>query len=233
VAGSLWNLYGPTETSVWSARCHLQGQQPVMLGEALAHTALHVLDDDLEPLPLGVAGELYIGGEGLARGYHDRPGLSAERFVADPFGSGARLYRTGDLVRRRADGALEYLGRIDQQVKVRGFRIELGEIEACLLAEPGVREAAVVARQGQLIGYVVADDDALLAPLRERLQAQLPDYMVPARLMRLERMPLTPNRKLDRKALPEPELQVREHVAPEGEVECTLAQIWQSVLNLP
>ncbi|MFK3775625.1 amino acid adenylation domain-containing protein [Pseudomonas sp. NPDC089406] len=233
VAGSLWNLYGPTETSVWSARCHLEGQQQVMLGEALAHTALHVLDDDLEPLPLGVAGELYIGGEGLARGYHDRPGLTAERFVADPFGSGARLYRTGDLVRRRADGALEYLGRIDQQVKIRGFRIELGEIEACLLAEPGVREAAVVARQGQLIGYVVADDDALLAALRERLQAQLPDYMVPARLMRLEHMPLTPNRKLDRKALPEPELQVREHVAPEGEVECTLAQIWQSVLNLP
>jgi len=233
VAGGLWNLYGPTETSVWSARCQLAGQQQVMLGEALAHTALHVLDDNLEPLPLGVAGELYIGGEGLARGYHDRPGLTAERFVADPFGSGARLYRTGDLVRRRADGALEYLGRIDQQVKIRGFRIELGEIEACLLAEPGVREAAVVARQGQLIGYVVADDDALLAPLRERLQAQLPDYMVPARLMRLERMPLTPNRKLDRKALPEPELQVREHVAPEGEVECTLAQIWQAVLNLP
>ncbi|WP_317658691.1 non-ribosomal peptide synthase/polyketide synthase [Pseudomonas sp. KU43P] len=233
VAGGLWNLYGPTETSVWSARCHLQGQQPVMLGEALAHTALHVLDDDLEPLPLGVAGELYIGGEGLARGYHDRPGLTAERFVADPFGSGQRLYRTGDLVRRRADGALEYLGRIDQQVKIRGFRIELGEIEACLLAAPGVREAAVVARQGQLVGYVVADDEALLAPLRERLQAQLPDYMVPARLMRLERMPLTPNRKLDRKALPEPELQVRAHVAPQGDVECTLAAIWQQVLNLP
>ncbi|BBH46995.1 hypothetical protein KU43P_34720 [Pseudomonas sp. KU43P] len=233
VAGGLWNLYGPTETSVWSARCHLQGQQPVMLGEALAHTALHVLDDDLEPLPLGVAGELYIGGEGLARGYHDRPGLTAERFVADPFGSGQRLYRTGDLVRRRADGALEYLGRIDQQVKIRGFRIELGEIEACLLAAPGVREAAVVARHGQLVGYVVADDEALLAPLRERLQAQLPDYMVPARLMCLERMPLTPNRKLDRKALPEPELQVREHVAPQGDVECTLAAIWQQVLNLP
>ncbi|MBF8739591.1 non-ribosomal peptide synthase/polyketide synthase [Pseudomonas guariconensis] len=233
VAGGLWNLYGPTETSVWSARCHLQGEQPVMLGEALAHTALHVLDEDLEPLPLGVAGELYIGGEGLARGYHDRPGLTAERFVADPFGSGGRLYRTGDLVRRRADGALEYLGRIDQQVKIRGFRIELGEIEACLLAEPGVREAAVVARQGQLVGYVVADDEALLPRLRERLQEQLPDYMVPARLMRLERMPLTPNRKLDRKALPEPELQAREHVAPEGEVECTLAQIWQTVLNLP
>ncbi|HYQ53542.1 MAG TPA: amino acid adenylation domain-containing protein, partial [Pseudomonas sp.] len=156
-----------------------------------------------------------------------------ERFVADPFGSGGRLYRTGDLVRRRADGALEYLGRIDQQVKIRGFRIELGEIEACLLAEPGVREAAVVARQGQLVGYVVSDAEVLLTQLRERLQAQLPDYMVPARLMRLACMPLTPNRKLDRKALPEPELQVREPVAPEGEVECTLAQIWQRVLNLP
>ncbi|WP_339548725.1 AMP-binding enzyme, partial [Pseudomonas sp. RA_35y_Pfl2_P32] len=138
-----------------------------------------------------------------------------------------------DLVRRRADGALEYLGRIDQQVKIRGFRIELGEIEACLLAEPGVREAAVVARHNQLVGYVVADpDDALLGRLRERLHAQLPDYMVPARLMRLERMPQTPNRKLDRKALPEPELETRVPVAPQGPVETALAAIWQAVLNL-
>ncbi|QHD01245.1 hypothetical protein PspS04_13155 [Pseudomonas sp. S04] len=234
VAGGLWNLYGPTETTVWSARYRLDAEHPqVLLGEALANTALHVLDDDLEPLPPGVAGELYIGGEGLARGYHARPALTAERFVADPFGDGARLYRTGDLVRRRADGALEYLGRIDQQVKIRGFRIELGEIEACLLAEPGVREAAVVARHNQLIGYVVAEpDDALLGRLRERLQAQLPDYMVPARLMRLERMPQTPNRKLDRKALPEPELETRVHVPPQGPVETLLAAIWQSVLNV-
>ena len=236
VAGGLWNLYGPTETTVWSARYHLDAEHPqVLLGEALANTSLHVLDDDLEPLPLGVAGELYIGGEGLARGYHDRPGLTAERFVADPFGTGARLYRTGDLVRRRADGALEYLGRIDQQVKIRGFRIELGEIEACLLADPAVREAAVVARQNQLVGYVVADADAdevLLGRLRERLQAQLPDYMVPARLMRLERMPQTPNRKLDRKALPEPELQAREQVPLQGPVEERLAAIWQAVLNV-
>ena len=234
VAGGLWNLYGPTETTVWSARYRLDAEHPqVLLGEALANTALHVFDDDLEPLPLGVAGELYIGGEGLARGYHARPALTAERFVADPFGDGARLYRTGDLVRRRADGALEYLGRIDQQVKIRGFRIELGEIEACLLAEPGVREAAVVARHNQLIGYVVAEpDDALLGRLRERLQAQLPDYMVPARLMRLERMPQTPNRKLDRKALPEPELETRVHVPPQGAVETLLAAIWQGVLNV-
>ncbi|MDH0639563.1 non-ribosomal peptide synthase/polyketide synthase [Pseudomonas sp. GD03860] len=236
VAGGLWNLYGPTETTVWSARYHLDAEHPqVLLGEALANTSLHVLDDDLEPLPLGVAGELYIGGEGLARGYHDRPGLTAERFVADPFGTGARLYRTGDLVRRRADGALEYLGRIDQQVKIRGFRIELGEIEACLLADPAVREAAVVARQNQLVGYVVADadaDEALLGRLRERLQAQLPDYMVPARLMRLQRMPQTPNRKLDRKALPEPELQAREQVPLQGPVEERLAAIWQAVLNV-
>ncbi|WP_324803086.1 amino acid adenylation domain-containing protein [Pseudomonas sp. JQ170C] len=234
VAGGVWNLYGPTETTVWSARHWLDEEHPqVLLGEALANTSLHVLDDDLEPLPLGVAGELYIGGDGLARGYHDRPGLTAERFVADPFGLGARLYRTGDLVRRRADGALEYLGRIDQQVKIRGFRIELGEIEACLLADPAVREAAVVARQNQLVGYVVADaDETLLGRLREQLQAQLPDYMVPARLMRLERMPLTPNRKLDRKALPEPELEARVHVPPQGPVETVLAEIWQAVLNV-
>ncbi|MDH4582498.1 amino acid adenylation domain-containing protein, partial [Pseudomonas sp. BN415] len=234
VAGELWNLYGPTETTVWSARCRLDEQQPqAFLGEALANTALHVLDEDLEPLPLGVAGELYIGGEGLARGYHERPGLTAERFVADPYGRGERLYRTGDLVRRRADGALEYLGRIDQQVKVRGFRIELGEIEACLLADPAVREAAVVARQQQLVGYVVAEGgDELLGRLRERLQAQLPDYMVPARLMRLEAMPLTPNRKLDRKALPEPELEARLFVAPQGPLEPLLAGIWQAVLGV-
>jgi amino acid adenylation domain-containing protein/non-ribosomal peptide synthase protein (TIGR01720 family) len=234
VAGQVWNLYGPTETTVWSARHRLDAQQAqVQLGQALARTSLYVLDEALEPLPLGVAGELYIGGEGLARGYHGRADLTAERFVADPFGTGGRLYRTGDLVRRRPGQVLEYLGRIDQQVKIRGFRIELGEIEACLLAAPQVREAAVVARHHQLIGYVVLDgDDAVLVALRERLQAQLPGYMVPAQLMRLEQMPQTPNRKLDRKALPEPEWQARRFVAPQGALEAQLAAIWQAVLGI-
>ena len=159
-AEAVWNLYGPTETTIWSARHRLDTAEP-LLGEALANTDLHVLGPDLEPAPLGVAGELVIGGAGLARGYHRRPGLTAERFVPAPFGApGERLYRTGDLARRRADGALEYLGRIDQQVKLRGHRIELGEIEARLREVPGVREAAAVARETpsgmQLVGYVAA-----------------------------------------------------------------------------
>ncbi|MEG1082752.1 MAG: AMP-binding protein, partial [Pseudomonas sp.] len=164
----------------------------VDLGQAIAGTALHVLDESLEPSAEGVVGELYIGGVGLARGYHARAGLTAERFVADPFGTaGARLYRTGDLVRRRAN-TLEYIGRLDQQVKIRGYRIELGEIEACLRRFDGVREAAVVAKPGAagpvLVGYVEADSgQALGAELKQQLQALLPDYMVPTQVLVLAR----------------------------------------------
>ncbi len=234
-AAQLWNLYGPTETTIWSALNQVQGRPD--LGGPLANTQLHVLDDSLNPAPLGVAGELYIGGDGLARGYHGRPGLTAERFVADPFSTtGARLYRTGDLARRRADGVLEYLGRIDQQVKIRGLRIELGEIEACLLAQAGVGEAAVVARESaygkQLVGYVTGVDDSQLEGLKVQLRRDLPDYMVPAQLVALPRMPLTPNGKLDRKALPAPDWQPREYVAPRTETEQVLAGIWAEVLGL-
>ncbi|MFZ1425165.1 MAG: amino acid adenylation domain-containing protein [Geminicoccaceae bacterium] len=238
-AGEVWNLYGPTETTIWSAVARLTPERSeVRLGGPIANTRLYVLDSRLEPVPPGVVGELYIGGDGLARGYHGRPDLTAETFVPDPFGpASARLYRTGDLVRRLADGTLLYIGRTDQQVKVRGFRIELGEIEARLAEHLEVHEAAVVARAApggqQLVAYVVADDAPdLSARLIAHLQTLLPDYMVPTQLVRLDAMPLTPNRKLDRKALPEAAGQAKKYAAPQGGAEIAIAQVWQQVLNV-
>ncbi|MFJ2986095.1 MULTISPECIES: phosphopantetheine-binding protein, partial [unclassified Pseudomonas] len=198
------------------------------------------------PVVPGVAGELYLGGVGLARGYHRRPALTAERFVASPLGNGERLYRTGDRVRYRADGAIEYLGRLDHQVKIRGQRIELGEIEARLLDLADVREAVVLAQPGaagpQLVGYVLAAEAVLEAQrqvqLRERfkahLKANLPEYMVPSQWVLLAQWPLSPNGKLDRKALPAPQVAQQQHlhVAPQSPVECQLAAIWQDVLKL-
>lgn len=236
----LINGYGPTETVVtpllWKADASTRCQAAYApIGQAVGARRLYILDPQLRPVPLGVAGELYIGGELLARGYHQRPGLTAERFVADPFGEpGSRLYRSGDLVRGRADGVVEYVGRIDHQVKIRGFRIELGEIEARLQAHAQVREAVVVAREGasgkQLIGYVVGEVDG--DTLRSDLRAQLPDYMVPAQILRLERMPLSPAGKIDRKALPEPSWQGAGYVAPRNEAERILADIWAQVLQV-
>ncbi|WP_286935793.1 phosphopantetheine-binding protein, partial [Pseudomonas sp. UBA6554] len=182
----------------------------------------------------GVTGELYLGGIGLARGYHRRPSLTAERFVISPFGAGLRLYRTGDLARQREDGVIEYAGRIDHQVKIRGLRIELGEIEARLQELEAVREAVVVAGEGQLVAYLVAEQADSLAAIKAHLAAVLPDYMVPAQWVLLEQMPLSPNGKLDRKALPKPELgqSRREYVAPRNELEQRLAAIWQEVLQV-
>ncbi|MBR1233998.1 non-ribosomal peptide synthase/polyketide synthase, partial [Bradyrhizobium sp. AUGA SZCCT0182] len=210
-AGEVWNLYGPTETTVWSARHRLDAQddRPV-LGGPIGNTTLHILDNDLNLAPVGVAGELYIGGEGLARGYWRRGALTAERFIPDPFGpAGARLYRTGDVARWRADGVLEYIGRSDHQVKIRGFRIELGEIEARLMEQAAVRAAVVVAREvgagRQLVGYVSGEASPDGLALKTALSSVLPDYMVPARIVVLDRLPLTPNGKIDRKALPAPD----------------------------
>jgi len=210
------------------------------VGACIPDLGLWVLDSDLNPLPAGVAGELHVSGAGLARGYLNRAGLSAERFVAAPFGvEGGRLYRTGDLVRWRGDGQLDYLGRIDHQVKIRGFRIELGEIEAQLLAQPEVREAVVVAKEGaggtRLAAYVSAHAGQAVdaAMLRERLLRKLPDYMVPAALMVLDAVPLNANGKVDRKALPDPERGGGgAYDAPAGEVESALAAIWAEVLEV-
>ena len=235
---TLYNLYGPTEAAIdvthWT--CVEEGRDSVPIGRPIANLRTYILSPELLPLPSGAVGELYLAGAGLARGYHARPGLTAERFVVDPFGCGERLYRTGDLARYRADGAIEYCGRIDHQVKIRGLRIELGEIQARLQEHPQVLEAVVLALDNQLVAYVVPSD--LQAGWRDavnaHLLARLPDYMVPTHLVLIERMPLSPNGKLDRKLLPEPQASVSQRVfeAPRSDHERQLAAIWQDVLGL-
>ncbi|MEJ1169509.1 amino acid adenylation domain-containing protein [Variovorax sp. CCNWLW235] len=240
---ALYNLYGPTEAAIdvthWS--CRDDGRNQVPIGRPIDDTQTYVLDAEMNLVPPGAAGELYLGGAGLGRGYVRRAALTSERFVADPFDSegGARLYRTGDLVRWSSEGQLDYLGRIDHQVKIRGFRIELGEIEAQLLAQPEVREAVVVATQGtggaRLVAYVSAQAEHAIdaTRLREQLGRALPDYMVPALLMVLETLPLNANGKVDRKALPEPErASARAYEPPQGGREEALAAIWAEVLGV-
>ncbi|MCY1227231.1 Tyrocidine synthase 3 [compost metagenome] len=239
---TLQNLYGPTETTIHVTRwtCRDDGQSLVPIGQPISDTQCHILDAELNQVPRGVAGELYLGGVSLARGYLNKPGLSAERFVANPFGAGDRLYRTGDLVRWNTEGQIEYLGRIDHQVKIRGFRIELGEIEAQILAQPAVREAVVVAREGaagaSLVAYIAAHTQQAVdtAALRQQLGQVLPDYMVPRAVVVLDALPLNANGKVDRKALPEPEGlgRARTYEAPEGHVARTLAAIWSEVLQV-
>jgi amino acid adenylation domain-containing protein len=239
----LVNAYGPTETTVWATFGPWNGEgDSVPIGRPIANTRVYVLDQGLEPTPIGVAGELYIAGDGLARGYLNRPGLTAERFMACPFGTaGSRMYRTGDLARWRADGELEFLGRIDHQVKIRGHRIELGEVEAALLGHPGVAQAVAIVREDEpgdkrLVAYVVAAGDEApdVGGLRAHLKQSLPDYMIPQAIVGLEALPLTPNGKIDRKALPVPEGRPEglDYVAPRTPVEETLAGIWAEVLKI-
>ena len=236
----LINEYGPTETVVgcciYQAKDKQSGSVPI--GRAIANTQLYILDRYLHPVPVGIAGELYIGGAGVARGYLHRPDLTAERFIPNPFLAGERLYKTGDLARYRADGIIEYLGRIDHQVKIRGFRIELAEIEAVLSQHPKVRECAILAKCDRLIAYAVlhSGETLTVSELRNYLAEKLPEYMVPSALVTLDEMPLTVNGKVERQALPapeslRPELEVA-YVAPQTELEQIIATIWQEVLHL-
>ncbi|QNP74887.1 amino acid adenylation domain-containing protein [Streptomyces roseirectus] len=241
--GSVWNVYGPTETTIWSTAHRLGGDapgRPVPIGRPLANTRAHVLDERMRPLPAGVYGELYLAGDGVVRGYAGRPGLTAERFLPDPFAApGGRMYRTGDLVRRLPDGTLEYRGRGDGQVKVRGHRIELGEIETAMARHPEVAEAAVAVHgtgvDAILVGYVVWDGPTGSAlALRETLRESLPDFMVPSALMELDALPLTPNGKLDRKALPAVDPARARHglLLPRDALELRMTRIWEQVLDV-
>jgi acyl-coenzyme A synthetase/AMP-(fatty) acid ligase/acyl carrier protein len=242
--GRVLHEYGPTEATVW---CTLEevgeveeGAATVPIGRPIPNARAYVLDPAGEPLPVGVPGELCIGGDGVVRGYLGRPGLTAERFVPDPFAAepGGRMYRTGDRARWKADGKLEFMGRLDDQVKIRGFRIEPGEVEAAMAAYPGVSEARVMMREDQpgdkrLVAYVVGEVG--MDALREHLRTSLPEYMVPQAFVPVDRIPLTPNGKLDRRALPAPgsdAYAAREYEAPADETEQALAEIWAEVLRV-
>ncbi|KMK65643.1 MupA/Atu3671 family FMN-dependent luciferase-like monooxygenase [Puniceibacterium sp. IMCC21224] len=246
---SLTNMYGPTETTIWSATEVAHATDGVVnIGLPIANTQLYVLDDAQQPVPLGVPGELWIGGEGVTRGYWNRADLTAERFVANPFHPG-RMYRTGDLVRRRADGKIDFVGRVDHQVKLRGFRIELGEIEAVIEAQPGIRQAVVAAREDQpgdvrLVAYVTSDATVDETALKAAMGGSLPDYMLPSRILRLDAFPLTPNKKVDRGALPAPTAIVVPKRVPrlsapiangaahsDAAIEVQIAEIWSRVLG--
>jgi natural product biosynthesis luciferase-like monooxygenase protein len=245
VTDRVFNMYGPTETTIWSTVASV-GPGAVHIGRPIANTTCLVLDERREPVPIGVAGELWIGGDGVVRGYHARPALTEERFVTlSVRGRPERAYRTGDLVRWLPDGTLEHLGRLDHQVKIRGYRIELGEIEAAIADDGGVREVAVIDREDvpgdkRLVAYVVGRPGAVLDPeaLKARCRARLPEFMVPSHIALLADLPRTPNRKVDRRALPAPESVGRgvtptTYVAPQNEIESTIASIWCDVLRVP
>lgn len=242
---SLWNMYGPTETTIWSSLLAVEAAKGIVpIGRPIANTDMYIVDAHLNPVPLGVPGELLIGGAGLSRGYLKRPELTAEKFIPHPFSAAqdARLYRTGDLCRYRPEGVIEFLGRLDHQVKVRGFRIELGDIETALAQHPAVQAVVVMARadasgENRLVAYLIAAGDApAVSELRAFLQERLPEYMIPSAFVLLESFPLTPNGKVDRRALPEPEMRRSEaaaaFVAPRTEAEAQVAAIWREVLRL-
>ncbi|HET7796764.1 MAG TPA: MupA/Atu3671 family FMN-dependent luciferase-like monooxygenase, partial [Nevskia sp.] len=242
VPGQLLNMYGPTETTIWSTTCELtEVGEFVPLGTPIANTRVYVLDAHRQPLPIGVPGELWIGGDGVARGYWHRPDLTAEKFVADPFAADQRMYRTGDLVRWRPDGTIDFLGRVDHQVKLRGHRVELGEIEAALMQHPAVRQAVVVLRaddpaDAKLAAYLVpaGAEEPAAAALRDFLGSKLPEHMVPTLFVCLPELPLTPNGKVDRKRLPAPQgarPAPGGFTAPDSDLEQSIAAIWKDILR--
>jgi hypothetical protein len=245
--GELWNMYGPTETTIWSAAALLtEENSKVTIGGPIANTQFYILDSLGQLAPIGVPGELYIGGDGIAEGYFNRPELTAQRFLGNPFlqSSDARVFRTGDLVRHLSDGRIEFLGRLDSQIKLRGYRIELGEIESIIAGHGTVKESAVSVVQDQsgeqrLAAYLVLNEAASLdiPEIREHLRRWLPEYMVPSSFVTLDALPRTQNGKLDRKALPRPSLvaAVEEYLysKPRGREETALCEIWAEVLGLP
>ncbi|RCX14282.1 polyketide synthase PksJ [Anaerobacterium chartisolvens] len=245
--GCLWNMYGPTETTIWSSMEQIASGHAVTIGKPIGNTKVYILNPMMRHMPVGIPGELYIGGDGLARGYLNQPELTRERFVPNPFVNalGARIYKTGDLVRFLKDGRMEFVGRLDHQVKIRGFRIELGEIESLLCQSPSVKQSVVAAREvipgeKSLVAYIVPhsgyDAGSLDASLlRKLLKEKLPDYMIPSAFVVMESFPMTPNRKIDRKALPMPKslgsLSEEEYEAPSNETEKQIADIWRDVLK--
>jgi acyl-CoA synthetase (AMP-forming)/AMP-acid ligase II len=241
----LWNLYGPTETTIWSTVARILRPDDITIGRPIANTRVYIVGNDGALQPVGVPGEIWIGGAGVASGYHDRPELTAERFVPDGFHGlpGERFYRTGDRGRWRDDGQLEHLGRLDQQVKIRGFRIELGEIEAVLATLASVRQAVVVPRDAgasdlRLVAYVVYQpgEDLTVSEVRRHLRATLPDYMIPSLVVAIAAIPLTPNGKVDRAALPDPfqaaAAQTAHYEPPTSAMEVLLASVWTEVLKV-
>jgi amino acid adenylation domain-containing protein len=243
---ALWNMYGPTETTIWSTIEKVERtDREITIGRPIANTEVYILDPFLQPVPVGVAGELYVGGHGLARGYRGRPELTEERFIPHPFSAEplARLYRTGDLARYRQDGRIVHVGRVDHQVKIRGFRVELGEIEVALNRHPSIRQAVVAARDDragikQLVAYVVCQEGSApsQAELRSFLRSEIPEYMVPSLFVFLETMPLTANNKVDRKALPSPASSFSDEPVrsrPRDGMEVQLTALWQQVLEVP
>jgi non-ribosomal peptide synthetase component F len=237
-------MYGPTETTIWSAVNRIQKENdPITIGQPIGNTQLYILDKYMQPVPDGVVGELHIGGEGLAQGYLNRPDLTKEKFIPNPFnsGSGVRLYKTGDLARYLPDYSIEILGRTDHQVKIHGHRIELSEIASVLMQHPSINDAIVITHkensgEKRLLAYCVSKNNQSLSAfeLQEFARKKLPAYMIPAAIVQLNELPLTPGGKTDRQSLPLPEdlRQYREYVAPRNEIEQILVEIWQSILEV-
>jgi acyl carrier protein len=249
IDGEVLNMYGPTETTVWSTVYKLQKPigTTIPIGKPIANTQIYILDDHNQLMPIGVPGELCIGGEGVTVGYYNRPELTAEKYIDNPFTkeTNNKIYRTGDLAFFTEDGTIEFLGRLDHQVKIRGHRIELGEIEATLSEHQGIREAVVIAREDsegdvRLVAYIIWQNGSsvLASDVKDYLKVKLPDYMIPSHYLTIDKFPLTPNGKIDRKAFPDyseyiSELTPKDRILPANELEEKIASVWRDLLKMP